>query len=29
LRTNNLDAAHEVIRRYEMVNLSETELNKL
>ena len=29
LRTNNLDAAHEVIRRYEMVDLSETELNKL
>jgi hypothetical protein len=29
LRTNNLDAAHEVIRRYEMVNLSETELNKI
>ncbi len=29
LRTNNLDAAHEVIRRCGMVNLSETELNKL
>lgn len=29
LRTNNIDAAHEVIRRYGMNNLSEAELNNL
>lgn len=29
LRTNNIDAAHEVIRRYGLNNLSEAELNNL
>ncbi len=29
LRTNNVDAAHEVIRRYGLNNLSEAELNNL
>ncbi|MCQ2211001.1 MAG: acetolactate synthase [Paludibacteraceae bacterium] len=29
LRTNNIDAAHDVIRRYNLNNLSEAELNNL
>ena len=29
LRTNNIDAANDVIRRYNLNNLSETELNNL